>query len=187
MRRDLRSRSTLPAAMAVGTLFAVVACAVMLPRLARAADTPTDTTAAATPAAAGAAALSAKDTTPSKKDLIQPEELAKKMALPEAKRPLLVHVGFQVLYRSGHLPGSVYAGSGSTIKGRAELKKLLQTLPQDREIVLYCGCCPWAHCPNVNPAFRIARSRGFKNAKILYIVQDLERDWVDKGYPALVP
>jgi len=134
---------------------------------------------------AGAAAASAKDTTPTKADLVQPEELAKALALPEWRRPVLLHVGFSVLYKSGHIPGSKYVGSGSTARGRAELKKALKAIPKDRSVVLYCGCCPWEHCPNVNPAFRVARGLGYKNVKILYIVQDLQRDWVDKGYPAL--
>ncbi|HYJ32279.1 MAG TPA: rhodanese-like domain-containing protein [Candidatus Binatia bacterium] len=135
--------------------------------------------------AAGAPAASAKETTPAKQDLVRPDELAKELALPEWRRPVLLHVGFSVLYKSGHIPGSKYVGSGSTARGRAELKKALRAIPKDRTVVLYCGCCPWEHCPNVNPAFRVARGLGYKNVKILYILQDLQRDWVDKGYPAL--
>jgi 3-mercaptopyruvate sulfurtransferase SseA len=143
-------------------------------------------TAAAAPApAAGAPAANAKDTTPTKADLVQPAEVAKDLALPEWRRPVLLHVGFSVLYKSGHIPGSKYVGSGSTARGRAELKKALKAIPKDKAVVLYCGCCPWEHCPNVNPAFRVARGLGYKNVKILYIVQDLQHDWVDKGYPAL--
>lgn len=126
------------------------------------------------------------DTAPTKKDLIQPAELAKLLALPEAKRPALIHVGFGVLYRGGHIEGSKFAGPGNNAKGRGDLKAYLQTLPKDREIVLYCGCCPWIHCPNVNPAFRIARSLGYGKTKILYVVKDMQRDWVDQGLPALV-
>lgn len=132
------------------------------------------------------AAAVAMDTTPTKKDLIQPAELAKLLALPEKERPALVHVGFPTLYRGGHIAGSKLAGPGNTAKGKAELKAWLQTVPQDRAIVLYCGCCPWIHCPNVNPAFRIARSLGYGKTKILYIARDMQHDWVDAGYPALV-
>jgi rhodanese-related sulfurtransferase len=132
-----------------------------------------------------ASAAETKNTAPTKSDLVQPEALAKDLALPESKRPVILQVGFSVLYKSGHIPGSKYVGSGSTARGRAELKKALQALPKSRAVVLYCGCCPWDHCPNVNPAFRVARSLGYTNVKILYIVQDLQRDWVDKGYPKL--
>lgn len=125
------------------------------------------------------------DAAPTKKDLIQPAELVPMLALPEARRPVLMHVGFPVLYKGGHIAGSRFAGPGSNPKGRAELKRALQSLPKDRAIVLYCGCCPWVHCPNVNPAFRTARSLGYTNVKILYIVQDMQRDWVAKGLPPL--
>lgn len=139
-----------------------------------------------TVAAAPATKAPAIDTTPTKADLIQPKELADQLALPEAKRPVILQVGFSVLYKAGHIPGSKYVGSGSTPSGRAALKKTLEALPKDRAVVLYCGCCPWEHCPNVNPAFRVARASGHTNVKILYIVEDLKRDWADKGYPALV-
>lgn len=165
--------------------FLTVAAAVSaLP--ASAADAPkSDSAVAATAAPAPSAAPATKGTTPTKNDLVQPEALAKDLALPEWKRPVIFQVGFSVLYKSGHIPGSKYVGSGSTARGRAELKKALQALPRSRAVVLYCGCCPWDHCPNVNPAFRVARSIGYTNVKILYIVQDLEHDWVAKGYPAL--
>jgi thiosulfate/3-mercaptopyruvate sulfurtransferase len=127
-----------------------------------------------------------KPTMPTKSDLVQPEDVAKSLALPEARRPMLVHVGFPTLYKSAHIAGSVYAGPCRNQSGRDDLTRLLQSVPKDRAIVLYCGCCPWEHCPNVIPAFRIARSLGLKNAKILYISQNMQHDWVDRGLPALV-
>lgn len=164
----------------------VAAASMATLRPAPAAAPASDSVVAAAPAAAPAPAPSAKETTPTKKDLVQPADLAKELALPEWRRPVLLQVGFSVLYKSGHIAGSKYAGSGSTPKGRAALKKQLQAIPKDRAVVLYCGCCPWDVCPNVNPAFRVARSLGHTNVKILYIVQDLQKDWVDKGLPALV-
>ena len=141
---------------------------------------PPDSTRAAPPA------TPPKPTMPMKSDLVQPEEVAKSLALPEARRPMLVHVGFPTLYKSAHIAGSTYAGPCRNQSGRDDLTRLLRSVSKDRAIVLYCGCCPWEHCPNVIPAFRIARSLGFKNAKILYISQDMQRDWVDRGLPALV-
>jgi thiosulfate/3-mercaptopyruvate sulfurtransferase len=116
-------------------------------------------------------------------DLLEPAALAKTIALPAAKRPLLVHVGFEVLYRGGHIPGSVYAGPGSRPAGLAALKRALGPVPRDRAVVLYCGCCPWAHCPNVAPAFRAAKKLGFRDVRVLRIADDMQKDWVDKGYP----
>lgn len=142
---------------------------------------------AAPPADSAAAKGSAAATVrPTKSDLIMPEDLVKALNQPEAKRPLLVHVGFPTLYRSAHIAGSKYAGPCGKPEGRDSLTALLKNVPKNRAVVLYCGCCPWEHCPNVIPAFRIARSLGLKNVKVMYVGQDLQRDWVDRGLPALV-
>jgi len=93
-------------------------------------------------------------------------------------------LGFRLGWIGMLVLGAALVPANRTLAG-AELKKALKAIPKDRSVVLYCGCCPWEHCPNVNPAFRVARGLGYKNVKILYILQDLQRDWVDKGYPAL--
>ena len=162
-----------------------IACLIAFHPAPRAVAAPTDAAAVSAAASTGKKAPPA-DTTPTKADLAQPEEVAKMLEQPDAKRPALVHVGFKVLYDAGHIAGSTYAGPCSTPRGRAALTKLLKTMPKDKEIVLYCGCCPWDHCPNVNPAFRVARSLGYKNAKIMFVSNDMEHDWVNKGLPALV-
>jgi hypothetical protein len=117
------------------------------------------------------------------RDLMQPEEVVKLLSGPAAKRPALVHVGFQVLYRGGHIPGSVYAGPAAKPEGLAALKKALEPLPRQKAVVLYCGCCPWNVCPNVRPAYRTARAMGFQNVKLLVIRQDLNKDWAARGFP----
>ena len=109
---------------------------------------------------------------------IQPADLAK-----DVKAPLIVHVGFNVLYRATHIPGSLYAGPASTPEGIAELKNAVAAQPRNRQIVLYCGCCPWDKCPNVRPAFAALREMGFQNVKALELPQNLKTDWIDKGYP----
>jgi thiosulfate/3-mercaptopyruvate sulfurtransferase len=112
------------------------------------------------------------------KDLLQPKEVAANI-----KRPLLLHVGFNVLYRASHIPGSVYAGPGSKVEGIEELKKAVAGQPKNREIVLYCGCCPWDKCPNMRPAFAALRELGYTNVKAMVIPENLKVDWSDKGYP----
>jgi len=115
--------------------------------------------------------------------LIQPKELAATLALPGPRRPTLLQVGFHVLYRSGHIAGSRYVGPASKPEGLAALKSALARLRKDQPIVLYCGCCPWEHCPNVRPAYRQARALGYKNVQVLFINKDLDTDWIAKGYP----
>jgi hypothetical protein len=117
-------------------------------------------------------------------DTILPAELARQLADSTAVHPVLVHVGFAPLYRSGHIPNSRYAGPGSKPEGLAAMKAALDTLPADQPIVLYCGCCPWVDCPNVRPAFRAAIQSGHRNVHVLFVEKTLERDWIGHGWPS---
>jgi thiosulfate/3-mercaptopyruvate sulfurtransferase len=119
--------------------------------------------------------------------LIRPEQLAALLKLPEARRPLLFHVGFKALFDQGAIPGSRYAGQGSKPQGIAALKAAVAKLPRDRAIVVYCGCCPWGDCPNMRPAYRTLREMGFKNARAMYVAKNLDSDWAGKGYPISAP
>lgn len=123
---------------------------------------------------AGALALAAAEMA-----LIQPSELASHLSA----KPAIFHIGFNVLYRSKHIPGSVYAGPANRPDGLALLKEAVAKLPHDREIVLYCGCCPWDHCPNVRPAMALLQQMGFTHVKALYVPTNFKADWIDKGYP----
>lgn len=119
--------------------------------------------------------------------LVKPEALAAMLKGPEAQRPLLFHVGFKALFKEGAIPGSRYVGPGSSAAGLAALKGAVAKLPRDRGIVVYCGCCPWGDCPNMRPAYQALRAMGFKNASALYVVKNLDTDWVAKGYPISAP
>lgn len=115
--------------------------------------------------------------------LIQPAELVKLLQAPRSQQPLIIQVGFRTLYEQAHIPGSEYVGPTSEQAGMQELHKRVQALPRSRSIVLYCGCCPWSHCPNVHPAYQELREMGFRNVRVLYIANNFGADWVDKGYP----
>ena len=114
---------------------------------------------------------------------IQPRELAGRLQA-KGPQPALFHVGFGALYRSRHIAGSVYTGAASTPEGLAALKAAAGKLPRDAEIVVYCGCCPWDHCPNIKPAMELLRQMGFTRAKALYVPTNMAKDWFDLGYPA---
>lgn len=117
-------------------------------------------------------------------DTIAPRSLMTQLADSTAAHPVLLHVGFAPLYRSGHIPNSRYVGPGSKPEGLAAMKTALASLPADQPIVLYCGCCPWSDCPNVRPAFRAAIESGHHNVKVLLVEKTLERDWIDHGWPS---
>jgi rhodanese-related sulfurtransferase len=81
----------------------------------------------------------------------------------------------------------VFAGPGKNEAGLAMLKAEAGKLPRDREVVVYCGCCPWDRCPNVKPAMELLKQMGFAKAKVLYLATGFKSDWLDKGYEGETP
>ncbi len=115
--------------------------------------------------------------------LMNPDELVKILQSSKNEKPLMIQVGSHVLYQQAHIPGSEYLGPASGESGLQSLRKRVESLPRNKFIVLYCGCCPWSRCPNVKPADDALHGMGFTNVKILYIANNLGADWVEKGYP----
>ena len=116
-------------------------------------------------------------------DLISPKELADRLAAKNGRKPMVLCVGFNVLYRSKHVPGSLYTGPGNKPEGLDLLKSTVASQTKDREIILYCGCCPWVHCPNMKPSFDLLRQLGYKNVKAVMIETNFATDWIQHGYP----
>ena len=115
--------------------------------------------------------------------LINPDDLVTILQSGKSEKPLMIQVGSHVLYSQAHIPGSEYIGPASSKSGLAPLRKRVESLPRNKFIVLYCGCCPWSHCPNVKPADDALHAMGFTNVKLLYISNNFGSDWVEKGYP----
>jgi len=115
---------------------------------------------------------------------VQPADLVKELAAPaHSGEPAVVCVGFRPLYQGAHIPHAVFHGAASTEQGLAELKEWAQSVPKASNVVLYCGCCPLAHCPNLRPAFVAMRDMGFTNLRVLILPNDFNTDWIEKGYP----
>jgi hypothetical protein len=115
--------------------------------------------------------------------LIQPADLVSVLKAPGGPKPLIIQVGFRVLYLQAHIPGSEYIGPASSPEGMAMLRKRVEALPRGTAIVIYCGCCPWNQCPVIHPAYDALRGMGFTNVKALYIPRNFGVDWMQKGYP----
>jgi rhodanese-related sulfurtransferase len=115
--------------------------------------------------------------------LINPEDLVKTLQSSKAEKPLMIQVGSHVLYSQAHIPGSEYIGPASSDAAVQQLRKRVESVPRNKFILIYCGCCPWGHCPNVKPADDALHAMGFTNIKVLYIANNFGADWVDKGYP----
>jgi rhodanese-related sulfurtransferase len=112
---------------------------------------------------------------------VEPKDLAAQLG--KSPQVAVFQVGFGYLYRANHIPGSVYAGPGSRPDGIELLKKAAANLPHDREIVIYCGCCPWDKCPNIDPVIRALKDMGFAHVKALHLPTTFKADWIDQHYP----
>jgi thiosulfate/3-mercaptopyruvate sulfurtransferase len=114
---------------------------------------------------------------------MSPEDLVKILQSPKGEKPLILNVGPRLLFVQAHIPGAEYIGAGSEPQGIQALRNRVKSLPHNKFIVVYCGCCPWDHCPNVHPAYSELRAMGFTKMKVLYIPNNIGADWVYKGYP----
>jgi len=85
-------------------------------------------------------------------------------------------------------PGAIIPHSRDMgmIKEQQNMKKFkqeLENLPKDTSIIIYCGCCPYEHCPNVRPAIQLLKDMKFTNYKLLDLPDNIKIDWINKGYP----
>ena len=112
---------------------------------------------------------------------IEPKDFAARLAAGE--KPLVLQVGIAYLFRADHIPGAVYAGPAAKPAGIDLLKSAVEKLPRNREIVIYCGCCPWDKCPNIKPALELLKGMGFTHVTAMHVPDSFKADWVDRGYP----
>lgn len=113
----------------------------------------------------------------SAEQLMQPKELAKKINNRD-RAVVIFNVG-----PAGRIKNSIYIGPTQDEESLNLLKSKLSKLPKNTEVVIYCGCCPFKHCPNVRPAFKLLNEMHFSNAKLLNLSKNLKADWIDEGYP----
>src|SRR5205823_4872971 len=111
----------------------------------------------------GVVAFTVKQTEPwTPEQLMQPEDLAAAINNPSAAKPLIICIG-----PSGIIRGSIEVGPANEPENLDKLKKLVAKEDRKREIVIYCGCCPFIKCPNIRPAFSSLTSMKFTNLKLL--------------------
>lgn len=110
--------------------------------------------------------------------LMPPAELAAVIRDTNAILPVIVSVG-----PGGGIPESVEIGPTKEKENLEKLRSYLSKLPTDTAVVLYCGCCPFEHCPNVRPAFDLLNEMHFTNHELLDLPHNLKVDWIDKGFP----
>jgi thiosulfate/3-mercaptopyruvate sulfurtransferase len=138
---------------------------------------------ASLPGRAQSAAQPASALTIPTAQLMQPEELNKLLQKPQTLKPLILQVGSRVMFDEAHIAGAEYAGPGSHDDGLQALKNRVSSLSRQTSIVIYCGCCPWNHCPNIGPAYKLLSDMGFVHLKALHLADNFGDNWVNMGYP----
>ena len=135
-------------------------------------------------ACAGGSPESSTSGWPWRTDSVTPADFAAELASAAgADKPVVVCTAPPFLYRIGHIPGAVLHGPASSPDGLNSLAAWAQALPRSTKLVIYCGCCPLADCPNLAPAYRALKGLGFTSVRVLLIQNNFKTDWVDPGYP----
>jgi hypothetical protein len=111
------------------------------------------------------------------KQLIEPADLAKDLKANK-DLPVIISVGPGAV-----IPNSVDVGMINNKEGIDKLKKELNNLPKQTKVIVYCGCCPFEHCPNVRPAIDALKEMKFTNYHLLNLQHNIKKDWIDKGFP----
>jgi hypothetical protein len=112
------------------------------------------------------------------KQLKDPAVLAATLSDPKAAQPVILNIG-----PVQQIKGAVAIGPTGVQDNLDKLKRHLAKLPKDKEVIIYCGCCPFRRCPNIRPAFELLKQMKFTKAKLLNLPTSLNDDWISKGYP----
>ena len=114
-----------------------------------------------------------------KSQLIEPSVLAASLHLKE-EMPVIFSIGPGAL-----IPNSIDIGMVKDEQNMNKFKAQVSKLPKSANIVVYCGCCPFDHCPNVRPAIAYLKSQNYTNYHLLNLPHNLKTDWISKGYPSV--
>ncbi len=110
--------------------------------------------------------------------LMDTKTLADKINKNKMKQTVVINIG-----PDGFIKNSFNAGPGKSKESIDNMRSFLSKVSKDKEVVLYCGCCPFDICPNIRPAFKALTDLGYKKAKLLNIPKNIKVDWIAKGYP----
>jgi len=110
--------------------------------------------------------------------LIAPQVLAEQINKKQTGNIHILSVGPDAVIK-----GSVNIGPAHEQEQLAKLKSYLKNIPRNKEVIIYCGCCPFDKCPNIRPAFKTLTDMGFKKARLLNVPKNIKVDWLDKDYP----
>lgn len=112
-----------------------------------------------------------------KDELMEPADLAQTIQTGK-NVPMIYCVGPGAV-----IPHSVDIGMTREDSNLTKFKAAIGKLPKNARIVIYCGCCPFEHCPNVRPAVQALKDMHYTNFRLLDLPHNIKTDWISKGYP----
>jgi len=128
-----------------------------------------------------AMAFDKRQTEPWRPDqVMEPKELADMINDSSSAKPLIIDIG-----PAGLIKDAVDIGATHEPQNLDKLREILSREKRDRQIVIYCGCCPFQNCPNIRPAFKLLNDMKFTNQKLLDLPHNLKADWINYGYPMM--
>jgi thiosulfate/3-mercaptopyruvate sulfurtransferase len=111
------------------------------------------------------------------KELTEPSALAATLH-SNKDVPVIFNIGPDAV-----IPRSIDIGMVKEEKNLAKFKEQISKLSKSTNILIYCGCCPFEHCPNVRPAIALLQSMQFTNYHLLDLPHNIKTDWIARGYP----
>ncbi len=112
----------------------------------------------------------------SKNQLMEPAQLSHLLKASTPK-PLILNIGSEK-----EIKGALHIGSANDKFNMAKLEREISRYPQNKLIVLYCGCCPFNKCPNIHPAFSLLKKKKFNRFHLLNLPHNIRTDWIENGY-----
>jgi len=110
------------------------------------------------------------------RQLLEPSALV--LAMKNNKNLMVYNIGVMK-----DISGAIHLGAASEKENLEKLDKVLKTVPKNKMIAIYCGCCPMDKCPNIRPAFGMLKKHELNNIYLVNLPVNLKTDWIDKGYP----
>ena len=113
------------------------------------------------------------------KDQLMPtKDLAEKIKTNAKDKPIVLNIG-----PMENIKTAIFVGRATSVTAVEKIKATLAMENKNKAVVVYCGCCSYASCPNIKPAYDAVISLGFKNTKVLELPEGIKPDWVAKDYP----
>ena len=110
--------------------------------------------------------------------LIEPETLANILRNPKVQQPIIYNIG-----PMENIKGAINIGPTKDKNNLDKLRQALSTVPKDKTVIIYCGCCPVRVCPNIRPAFELLKEMKFTKPRLLNLEHNLKTNWIDQGFP----